>query len=945
MDIDNFLDSFKVRRQSSFSSLPNGTALGKDIFFMISFSQWRGTLKVVDSKGKEVRPDYRNYSDATFILLRSLSSIWEEMSLKMSWNTGKEEVFLDEHPHLIYQLLRCRNVVDCAMGLLSPAPGKYRCHVDIVHTSERRALSSLSLEPVEGEPLEVDEEDICLLTDSYAIAGDWIVEILPIGENYPKLPLMLQPFSSEVLLPYLSVFLSNFENVSFCIDGVPPVYSDTAIPTRPTIVFEKVDREGSLFLHLAQTIEEVPSNFMDDFAPTTVAVRLPGGGIGIRKVQYASELLDGAGLLKRILSYTHGKAEAKEEVYKDGNFFVIHGKIASPFLLGSLAELARQYVLVGTDKLTSFKVKPLSPKLRITGASGIDFLEGDCTVSLGGGDTLPLTLFLSQYNKDHYISLSDGNRAIIDPQWVKRVERLLAGRGPKTPEGGISFFDLPETISLLEEVPDCDIIRRSRAFYEGFNSLSTSVKVPTKSLSGKLRPYQEEGVKWLKYLYDNGMGGCLADDMGLGKTIQTIAVLCSVYPRVKAPSLIVMPRSLLFNWQSELSKFAPSLSVSLYYGQGRNLDDAMSSQVVLTTYAIVRNDIELLSGKKFHYVILDESQNIKNMTSQASQAVMSLRAEHRLALSGTPIENNLGELYSLFRFLLPGMFGTPADFESRYGFPIEKEFDSQAAAQLRRKIYPFIMRRLKKDVLQDLPDRVDQTMIVEMDEEHAAFYEMKRRYFSRSIKESIKKGGIEGNRFEILQALGELRRIASIPESLSEGTVHSSKIPFIGDALVEAVENGHKCVVFFNYIAGIELLGERLSDEGIEYAVMTGATTSRKEVVDKFQNSSTCKVLLMTLKTGGVGLNLTAADTVFIAEPWWNKAAEEQAIGRLHRIGQKFSVQTFSIVTRGTIEEKMRILQQRKADLFDRLITSDGLSPKSLSEEDIEFMLGDSLTS
>ncbi len=444
----------------------------------------------------------------------------------------------------------------------------------------------------------------------------------------------------------------------------------------------------------------------------------------------------------------------------------------------------------------------------------------------------------------------------------------------------------------------------------------------------------------MKYLYDNNMGGCLADDMGLGKTLQTIGVLNFVYPKEKKPTLLVMPRSLLFNWQSEIARFSPKLKVYTYYGNTRDIAEAMKHQLILTTYAIVRNDIETFKEQEFHYVILDESQNIKNVATQSTQAVFLLKAAHRLALSGTPIENNLTELYSLFRFLNPAMFGTMDDFNSRYANPIQKDGDKEAMQSLRRKIFPFMLRRLKRDVLKDLPDRTDKMLYVEMDEAQTRFYEQRRLYYKEQVDKSIAAEGIQKSQFVMFQALSELRRIASIPESLTDGRIRSPKLDALTESLLEAVANGHKAVVFFNFIAGIELLSETLDANGIDYVTMTGATHDRKSVVERFQNNANCKVMLMTLKTGGVGLNLTAADTVYIFEPWWNKAAEEQAINRLHRFGQKAKVLCYSLITQGTIEEKIQLLQQQKADLFKGLIGADSSSTKQLSEEDIKFILG-----
>ena len=503
----------------------------------------------------------------------------------------------------------------------------------------------------------------------------------------------------------------------------------------------------------------------------------------------------------------------------------------------------------------------------------------------------------------------------------------------------MSFFDLAELEDLLDAPSNAEPFVKHRAVYEGFNKLS-SQKMRFPQVKAELRSYQREGVKWMNYLYENNLGGCLADDMGLGKTLQTISMLARIYPEQKESSLIVMPRSLIFNWQAELKRFAPQLTVYTFYGPTRDLEEARKHHLILTTYAMVRNNVELFKDAHFHYVVLDESQNIKNVTAQSTQAVYLLKADHRLALSGTPIENNLTELYSLFRFLNPAMFGSLSDFNATYTTPIQKQGDAETMDALRRKIFPFMLRRLKKDVLKELPDRIEQTLYVEMEPDQAEFYERRRAYYQDLLRNNIRKEGLQKSQFLMFQALGELRRIASVPESFADSDVTSPKLNPLMDSLTDAVAGGHKAVVFFNYIAGIELVGEALEKEGISYATMTGATHDRKSIVERFQNDRSLKVLLMTLKTGGVGLNLTAADMVYIFEPWWNKAAEEQAINRLHRFGQKSTVLSYSLITRDTIEEKIQQLQQQKADLFEGLITHDSSMTKVLTEEDINFILG-----
>lgn len=353
---------------------------------------------------------------------------------------------------------------------------------------------------------------------------------------------------------------------------------------------------------------------------------------------------------------------------------------------------------------------------------------------------------------------------------------------------------------------------------------------------------------------------------------------------------------------------------------------------------MARNDIEQLMNHEFDYVILDESQNIKNVDAQMTKAVWLLKARHRLAISGTPIENNLTELYSLFHFLNPAMFGSMKDFNDRYAAPIQKDGDADAATALRTKIYPFMLRRLKKDVIVDLPERTEQTLMVEMSERQAALYEERRRYFAGEVEAAFRSRGAEKARFELLRALGELRQIASVPEEKTDGAIASPKIELLVANVLQAVENGHKVVVFYNFLAGIELTGQQLDKAGVGYDVMTGATQNRRRVVENFSDNPDCKVLLMTVKTGGVGLNLVCADTVFIAEPWWNKAAEDQAINRLHRIGQKNAVNCYYMITANTIEEKIRQLQEQKSALVDAVISSDA-SGKTLTPQDIEYLL------
>ncbi|MBF0476069.1 MAG: DEAD/DEAH box helicase [Deltaproteobacteria bacterium] len=492
---------------------------------------------------------------------------------------------------------------------------------------------------------------------------------------------------------------------------------------------------------------------------------------------------------------------------------------------------------------------------------------------------------------------------------------------------------------MIDEKIAAEIFPKSREIFLGFNNIKNSIfEVPV--LNAQLREYQKQGYQWIRYLQQHGLGGCLADDMGLGKTIQTIALLASVYPEEKKSTLIVMPKSLLFNWEVEINKFKPELTYYVYHGANRDLTEAKSKHLILTTYAMVRNHIKEFKEEEFCYIILDESQNIKNLNSQAAKAVMLLQSKHRLALSGTPLENHLGELYSLFRFLNPAMFGSADDFNRYYAAPIQRDNDKEVMRELRKKIYPFILRRLKRDVLQDLPDKIEQTLFVEMTREQKVFYEQRRSFYYQTVKSQIAQNGVQKSQFFILQALNELRQIASIPEAKSDRHIISPKREIIMENLLDILANNHKVLIFVNYLQAIDCLSEDLEKAGIDYLIMTGATRDRKEVVQKFQDDDTVKVFLMTLRTGGLGLNLTAADYIFIFDPWWNKAAENQAIDRSHRIGQDKTVFSYKLVTKHTIEEKIIELQKVKTNLFESLISSDDSAIKSFDEKDVEFMLG-----
>ena len=940
MDLDNFLAGLKKLEHKHYTTSAQNA---DDFLFMVAEStNGHMMLSTVDKHLTPIDADWRNFNGEAATLLRSMEHIRERDTMKVIWNNTDDDgrsIDINENPQIMFQVVRCNNLVysDGKKIDVSNDTTHVVLHLTTSPDENNIIKPQLSLVNTSAKTNDTISKPL-FLSDCFTLADHTIYPINAIGDNYSQMHFFLSEINSNMIEEYLSVFFSYIDNVEVKYDDVEIEYKPQEVMLRPALLFEKVDTDHTLYLRLIGQIKGLSVDFIQHFDINTVATKTDDNQITVRRIANINLTDYAESLRKLIIKYAPNRESAKLVYYDDDFLFIIPESVAGPFLLSALPQLLGKYQLIGADKLRSYKVQAIKPNLKVSLTSGIDFLEGEAMVEIGE-QQFTLQQVLTQYTKKRYIELSDGNRAIIDDSYMRRLERIFSRKKGKNGGIQVSFFDLPEIEDLLNHQLEGEVFQHHRKVYEGFNQLAQQT-IRTPKLNAQLRPYQKEGIKWMKYLYDNNLGGCLADDMGLGKTVQTIGLLTLVYPQEKKPTLIVMPRSLLFNWQNEIQRFAPQLSTYTYYANTRDLDAAMKCQVILTTYALVRNDIDSLRKRHFHFVILDESQNIKNTTAQTTQATLLLKAAHRLALSGTPIENNLTELYSLFRFLNPTMFGTVDEFNARYTLPIQHDDDKEAMLALRRKIFPFMLRRLKKDVLKDLPERIEQTLYVEMAPEQAELYERRRKYYYEQVRMTIATEGVQKSQFVMLQALSELRRIASVPESLSDGLIASPKLRQLMDAVIDAVENGHKVVVFFNFIAGLELAGEQLEKADIDFCSMTGSTRDRRSIVERFQNDKNCSVMLMTLKTGGVGLNLTAADTVFIFEPWWNKAAEEQAINRLHRFGQKANVLSYSLITKSTIEEKIQLLQQQKSDLFNGLISADTSSAKHLSEEDIKYILG-----
>lgn len=463
-----------------------------------------------------------------------------------------------------------------------------------------------------------------------------------------------------------------------------------------------------------------------------------------------------------------------------------------------------------------------------------------------------------------------------------------------------------------------------------------------KDINAKLRNYQKTGFKWLKTLAMYNFGGILADDMGLGKTIQTLAFIVSEKERVKGPSLVIAPTSVVYNWQDEAKKFAPGMKVVVVSGtpneREAQLEEGKEADLIVTSYALIRRDIELYKNIRFGYCFLDEAQNIKNYNTQNAKAVKSIQARGRFALTGTPIENSLSELWSIFDFILPGYLLSQKKFSLKYETPIVKNQDKQTLNKLQKQIAPFIMRRIKKDVLPELPDKIENRVLTELTPDQKKIYLGYLQKAKKEIAEALATTGFERSQIKILAALTRLRQICCHPGTFLENYKgDSGKLQYLKEYVSDAIKGGHRILLFSQFVSMLGIIREIFNQEKIQYFYLDGSTKSedRINMVRDF-NTGKRDAFLISLKAGGTGLNLTGADMVIHYDPWWNPAVEDQATDRAYRIGQKNSVQVINLLTKGTIEEKIFELQQRKKLMINSVITPGETMLSKMTEEELK---------
>ncbi|OYV96831.1 MAG: hypothetical protein B7Z73_00100 [Planctomycetia bacterium 21-64-5] len=580
-------------------------------------------------------------------------------------------------------------------------------------------------------------------------------------------------------------------------------------------------------------------------------------------------------------------------------------------------------------------------------ASGVDWFELDGHVDYDGEQIgLPKLLEALRRGED-FVTLDDGSRGMLPSDWLTRYAPL-AQMGEA--EGDKLRFKPSQALLLdawLSAQPEVNVdaafeqVRQRLRSFEGVRSHEEPA-----GFSGVLRPYQRDGLGWLLFLEEFGFGGCLADDMGLGKTIQVLAMLVERRNRPASngdhkPALVVVPRSLVRNWAEEARRFAPQLKVLDYTGldRGEAREQLDQYDLVVTTYGTLRRDAGHLKDVPFEYAILDEAQAIKNAASQAAKACRLIQSRHRLAMTGTPVENHLGELWSIFEFLNPGMLGRSNSLKLLSSKAAGT--DTEGVRLLAKALRPFILRRTKEQVLSDLPEKTEQTLYCELDAPQRKLYDELRNHYRDALNKRIAKEGMNKAKIHVLEALLRLRQAACHPGLLdkSKASEPSAKLETLMEQLQEVFDEGHKALVFSQFTSLLALVRKRLDKGKIVYEYLDGQTRDRQQRVDRFQTDPDCPLFLISLKAGGLGLNLTAADYVFILDPWWNPAVEAQAVDRAHRIGQTRRVFAYRLIARDTVEEKILQLQGEKRHLADAILSADNSLIGGLTADDLQMLL------
>ncbi len=600
----------------------------------------------------------------------------------------------------------------------------------------------------------------------------------------------------------------------------------------------------------------------------------------------------------------------------------------------------------GYDALKNFRFNTAKPQTKIHISSNTDWFDARVDIVFGDQKVTIADVKKALANRQQFVPLSDGTLGVLPEEWIKKYSLLFRVGEGKSNELRLSKYHMSVIDELYGSRNEEELIIRLEEKYEQLREFNHIQEIPPPShLDHILRPYQVHGFHWLNYLHEVKWGGILADDMGLGKTVQALSFLQHYKSRYgKLNGLVVCPTTLMFNWENEIKKFTPDLTYLIHHGGDRTRSklELEKYNVIITTYGTLRSDIKLLMEMPLDYVVLDESQAIKNPASKVTKAACLLRAKHRLCMSGTPLQNNTFDIFAQMNFLNPGMLGSIEFFRQEFAIPIDKFGEPDRKDHLRKLLFPFILRRTKEQVAKDLPEKTETILFCEMEDEQRKVYDAYRNDYRDKILGTIDMQGIHKSQLTILQGLMKLRQICDSPAILNETEKypnHSIKLDELTREITENIGN-HKALVFSQFLGMLALIRGKLKELDVKFEYFDGSTTAqeRERAIQSFQRDDSCRVFLISLKAGGVGLNLTAADYVYIVDPWWNPAVEQQAIDRTHRIGQTKNIFAYRMICKDTIEDKILQLQDKKRILAKDLIADDDGFVKSLSKEDVEYL-------
>jgi non-specific serine/threonine protein kinase len=600
----------------------------------------------------------------------------------------------------------------------------------------------------------------------------------------------------------------------------------------------------------------------------------------------------------------------------------------------------------GFEALKNFRFNTAKPTTHIHVSSGFDWFDAKVELAFGEQRIGISDIKKALANKQSFVQLSDGTLGILPDEWIKKYSLLFKVGEGKNSQLRLSKFHLSVIDDLYEKRDEKELSFELDSKYERLRDFKSipEIDIPAE-LTGILRPYQVSGFHWLNYLNDVGWGGILADDMGLGKTVQALSMLRHYSTETGGlKALVVCPTTLIYNWENEIKKFTPRLTYHIHHGSMRTRDteELQRSNIVITTYGTLRSDIQLMIKIAFDYVVLDESQAIKNPSSKIARAACLLKSKNRLCMSGTPLQNNTFDIYAQMNFLNPGLLGSVEFFKNEFANPIDKFGEPEQKDHLRKLLYPFILRRTKEQVAKDLPEKMETILFCEMEDEQRKVYDTYRNAYRDKIIGVIDEQGIQKSQLTILQGLMKLRQICDSPAILNEEEKYPNHSIKLDELTREITENigDHKALIFSQFLGMLALIKEKLKENNIVFEYFDGSTAplERERAIQNFQGNDLCRVFLISLKAGGVGLNLTAADYVYIVDPWWNPAVEQQAIDRTHRIGQTKNIFAYRMICKDTIEDKILQLQERKRILAKELISDDNSFVKGLSKEDVEYL-------